>query len=71
MKYIWRTKLNNIREREVTMVVGVLIVQEKMNQRKEIGLLNYAQGKKKREREKAQVDFVKPYTNHFKKIEQC
>ena len=52
MKYIWRTKLNNIREREVTMVVGVLIVQEKMNQRKEIGLLNYAQGKKKkRERE--------------------
>lgn len=53
------------------MVVGVLIVQEKMNQRKEIGLLNYAQGKKKREREKAQVDFVKPYTNHFKKIEQC
>lgn len=70
MKYICRTKLNNIREREVTMVVGVLIVQEKMNQRKEIGLLNYAQGETKK-KEKAQVDFVKPYTNHFKKIEQC
>lgn len=70
MKYICRTKLNNIREREVTMVVGVLIVQEKMNQRKEIGLLNYAQGETTK-KEKAQVDFVKPYTNHFKKIEQC
>lgn len=52
MKYICRTKLNNIREREVTMVVGVLIVQEKMNQRKEIGLLNYAQGETKKKKRK-------------------
>ena len=69
MKSICRTKLNNIREREVAMVVGVLIVSRKDKLKEREWFIELPSRKKYQE--KAQVDFVKSYTSHLKKMEQC
>ena len=69
MKNICRTKLSNIREREVTMVVGVLILSRK-DESKEREWFFELHSRKKKPRE-SPSGLYKILYQSFKKMEQC